>query len=408
MNQNNNLSKLSAPVVIQSLLVAFFADMKSINWTLAAGGFVGEGMMGILYPIVILFIVLVAMSQKDNVMKNLNFWSIAIVLYLLAFWLITNYFVGKPRVSLPMFFVFVIVAFAIPQFARVDARIMIKGMMFFPFFAIFRLDNVFYGVTNWNDTISMDASYGFLVPVSAAFAYMLFFFRKEDKWQKYITIALAVINGVFFIYLIQFGSRGPILSILMLLLFFWVVKKRKGTGVEVNRGKMVVCILGIIMVSTLFMPILKTLSSFFSSNNIYINAIGKMISLGEEENLLNGRESLFNIAWEGFLNNPIVGNGLDRFDANTNMLYPHNFIVQILYDGGFFLFFVLLIPFTMHYIKLMKRCNNDEFILISLLFMSSVPGALFSQDFWTISVLWLFFGSIMSKSFVMYNTTTPK
>ena len=132
-------------------------------------------------------------------------------------------------------------------------------------------------------------------------------------------------------------------------------------------------------------------------------ALEKIVRLSAEENLSNGRNNLQIIALNGFWDNFLFGNGLDRFDANTGLAYPHNFVVQILYDGGLLLFCVLLFPIVTKTILNYKKCSYNRYVVQSFLLFSSVPYAFFSQDLWENAVFWLFVGSLFSSTFVNSN-----
>lgn len=71
MNGNSYLNKnnLRFSVFALSVIIGFFADIKCINWALVYGGFVGEGLMNVLYPIVIALILL---FTANNYIRNLN------------------------------------------------------------------------------------------------------------------------------------------------------------------------------------------------------------------------------------------------------------------------------------------------------------------------------------------------
>ena len=134
-------------------------------------------------------------------------------------------------------------------------------------------------------------------------------------------------------------------------------------------------------------------------------ALEKIVRLSAEGNLSNGRNNLQIIALNGFWDNFLFGNGLDRFDANTGLAYPHNFVTQILYDGGLLLFCVLLIPIFIKTFLNYKRCSYNQYVVHTFLLFSSVPYASFSQDVWENAVFWLFVGSLFSSTFVTSNNS---
>jgi hypothetical protein len=150
-----------------------------------------------------------------------------------------------------------------------------------------------------------------------------------------------------------------------------------------------------------FVPLLSLIEGELSKNGIEIEAISKMIRLQDEDgDLSNGRNYLNTLTWDGILASPLLGNGLDQFDNNyPGESYPHNFLLQILYDGGIWLFLILS-PIFIRSIKFLRSRTYNEYAMYMTLFFASVPGALFSQDLWAIPILWMFFGLSVSKIFV--------
>lgn len=393
---------LPTSIFTLSLLVALFADIKPVNWIFAYGdGSEAEagGIMGLLYPAVVLLIALISVvsKMKLKITPKLGF----LLIYLILFYVLSSRIVGEPRTRLPLVMAFVIGALIIPAFAKVEVKTFLKALMFFPSFAIFRLDRVFSPIKDWTDAISMDASYAFLIPVIGTIIYMALYWRDENKKTKIATSLLCAINMVFFFEIFLHGSRGSLLGIALTLLFLFVVRKRKnGFGVTYSKGK-----LGFILIVLLFLWVgfsffSQLIAGVLSTMGIESHALTKIITLDAEGDISNGRSALNAITISGILEHPVLGNGFDRFDANTGLLYPHNFILQILYDGGLLFFLVIMVPVIGCLIKRMKHCSYDEYAMTTCLLFCSVPGALFSNNLYACSLLWMFFGYLLSPSFV--------
>lgn len=397
---SNNIPKV---VILQSLLVAFYADMKCINWTITYGYSsvnVEAGYMSILYPGVILMSLIFAMIGKNNISKRLSITCIIIVSILLLFYIATLSFIGPPKIGISMFLVMVIASLLLPNIIRVNARIMIKGIMFFPFFAIFRQNRVFASVSSWQEVLSMETSYAFLVPIIATIGYLFFYFKEENSVQRKLTLLLSTINMVYFFQIVQYGSRGPILSVLLFLVVLYVIKTSQ-KGISVRHSSLFLVIIGAIMLVFTFSTSIPFVNEALNTIGLNVHALDKIIRLSEEGDITNGREVINSITWSGIIESPFFGHGLDRFDANTGLLYPHNFILQILYDGGVLLLLVLMVPVIVCSTRILRTCSKDEYAVFVILMFSSVPGALFSGDMWGVAGLWLFFGFILSRYFVI-------
>lgn len=92
----------------------------------------------------------------------------------------------------------------------------------------------------------------------------------------------------------------------------------------------------------------------------------------------------------------LFGHGISTFAANTGMAYPHNFLLQLLYDGGFLLFCPVAIPLVWYAVGTLRRCNRSTWMLFLLLFCSAVIRALFSADLWKQELLWFSFGILLT------------
>lgn len=394
--KNNNI------VIIQSLLVAFFGDIRCINWGLTQGGFVGEGVMSLLYIVVVAFILLTSIFSLKHVKSNLSKYSIFLPLYLIFYYALTYIFIVPPVVSVSFFMIFTIAAFLIPHVTRVDAKLMLKAMIIFPAFAILRMDSVFASVVTWATRLPMDVSYGYLVPIAANIVFLEYYFKKESLINKIIMLLFSIINLIFLLQIILYGSRGPMLCIVLLICFLWCVNHNLYQGVVVNKARVRFIFMAGIFIVLCFIPLLSYLDNLLAGWGVEIDAISKMLYLQEADgDISNGRNSLNQLAWNGICESPLWGNGLDQFDNKyPGESYPHNFLLQIFYDGGVILGMVLL-PIFMNIRRFFKNASQQELAVFSTFFFASVPGALFSQDLWCIPILWMFFGLVCTKSFVL-------
>ena len=395
------MKSLNNTIVVQSILVAFFADIRCINWGLTRGGFVGEGVMSLLYMGIVGLIIVSTIFSKRKIGSSFKAYSIFFPIYLLLFYVLTNLFISSPVVSFPFFLIFTISAFLIPHITLIDSYTMLKTMMILPSFAIVRYHSVFASVVDWTTRLPMDVSYGYLIPILANVVFMWYYFREEKIGAKIITLLFSLINLVFFLNILLYGSRGPILCVFLLLCALWCVKLKDNDNFQINKNKLFVLLLLVVSVVLLSTPLLIYIDGALNKYGIEVDAITKMVYLQDMEgDISNGRSELNAITWKGIMEHPLFGNGLDQYDNNNpGEDYPHNFILQILYDGGLFLL-LLFMPIFIRIPKYLKFIRIHELLIFFVLFFGSVPGALFSQDLWCIPVLWMFFGLMCSKQFV--------
>ena len=388
-------------VYIQSLLIAFFADIRCINWGLTSGGFAGEGVMSILYIAIVGLIFVSTLFTLKKIKSSFSSYSIFLPIYLLVFYLITSVIVAAPVVSISYFLIFTIVAYLIPHITIVSSKLLLKAMMIFPSFAVLRLQAVFASSVSWATRLPMDVSYGYLIPIVANIVFLWFYFKDESRGAKLITLVFSGINFVFFLNILLFGSRGPILCIFLLLCFLWCIRINHFTGFKIDKRRLYILLFSGILIVAFFIPVMSYMNDRLFEYGIEVDAISKIINLQDAGDISNGRNDLNEKTWIGIINHPILGNGLDQYDNNyPGDDYPHNFILQILYDGGILLFLIFL-PVFRKIPGYLKTCSRDDLAVFSVFSFASVPGALFSQDLWCIPVLWMFFGLMCSKYFTV-------
>lgn len=384
-----------------SFLVATFLDIKTINAYLTKGAEEG-GYMAILYLLAIGGVLLLLLF-KNNV-KTLPSVSLFIPVFLCVSYLFTTVVYGPPRVSLVFFGVFTIASFLIPFVVEVNVRYTLKLMMALSAPAILWLNQIFAFQAFYMDTISMGLCYAFLTPIVASIVYMFCFFRSESFIQKIISICLFIINIVFLLYLFLYGSRGPILAAFSLFIVLLVIRVPVGgVGITYSKKRIRLCIVAAIIIIGMGFSIFYSLSDFFTSKGINVYFIEKMIISEDAGDVSNGRTQLYEWAFSDFCQSPFWGRGVDRFSANHQVeSYPHNFILQILSDGGLLLFFILFVPMIKRIRYLIKSCNVDRFAILITLFFASVPGAMFSGDLWESCNLWFLFGALLSNRLIEY------
>ncbi len=389
-------------VLLLSILIGLFVDIKAINLSLFSVNEGEEGgLLAILYFITVTSIVFLGYCFRRQHIK-VHPWIVFWIFYILFFYVITNNFIGPPRTKLPMLCIFVVGSLLIPSLTTINAKWLIRAMMFWPSFAALYIEKVFSMQVDWKNSIPMELSYAFLVPIIASIMYLFFYYKNDRGIAKFAMTILVIVNSVFFSQLFLYGSRGPLLSLFSLLLFIYVVRKHKcHNGVFYKKWRLFFLLIFLVIMFVGFSTVIRFGNEILMSLGIDSRFFYKMIELDSQGDVSNGRMSLNEITINGIMDSPWLGNGLDRFDANTGGgLYPHNFILQILYDGGV-LFLGILIPVIIHrLIRKYRTCNYDEYVVITMFLFCSVPGAMFSGNLYMLCILWMFFGVLFSDNFV--------
>ena len=185
--KNSINQKLPFTVFLFSILCAFFLDIKPVNWALVYGGFwkTETGVMNTLFPITIGIIVILGFIRNGvaTFAKNTKGWFL--ILFLIIYYLFSTRFICPSHTTITLFMGFTIGGLIIPLLSRVDVCVLLKAIMIFPAFSILRTDLVFEEQLG---SISMDASYGFIIPISACIVYyfnglsIAFWFKRPAFW----------------------------------------------------------------------------------------------------------------------------------------------------------------------------------------------------------------------------------
>ena len=250
----------------------------------------------------------------------------------------------------------------------------------------------------------MMRSYAFLVPVMANILYILLYYKKEHLGRVDNNLffwLITFVNSIYFYKMLSSGSRGPFFCIVSLIIFHWAVKKYENGKLRWNLGKNLTIGMGILAISTFFRDVMFSLSTLLHWFGIYLNVIDKFVRKAVETgDMTNGREVIYAKCMEEIPEKPFFGHGMDLFEHNTGIVYPHNFILQIFYDGGLMLALIILLPVTWYMIKKIRFGSYETYSMTIFLLFVSVPGALMSSDLWQNERLWLFFGAMLSTSFI--------
>ena len=393
--------KIPFLVIVQSFLVGFFLDIKCLNYILGAYGFdENSNIMTLLYMVVIILILSIGFFQQVFSFNRFDKSAILLLLYLFLLFFISDTFLKEPYTSPTQFFVFTICAFIIPFVSCVDCRLLIKSVMLYPVIGITKISQIFIFVNEWNEWISMGRSYAFIIPGIASLLYLRFYLKQDKIFQRILYIILCIINGIYLLQVFQFGSRGPIICVVFLLLFLFCFYHSDSYHIIISKKRAALIFISISLLLLTFGLFLDVLQDFLKDIGFSSHAVDKFVKLTEEGDISHGRDETVEIAINGIMDHLLIGNGFDQFLANTGIVYPHNFVLQILYDGGLIFFCVFFIPVFRNIRRKYYNCSVNDFVLFSFLFFGGVFGALFSEDLWKHALLWFFVGFILCQSFL--------
>lgn len=375
-----------------SFLIAFYIEIPIINQILIA--FSGSlTIMTQLYLLCIaVFFVFGLLKMTNRVIKSST--SMLVIMFILVLYCcFTLMMTCGSTLTVNNFIVYTFVPIVLPTLFKINSAIFIKAMMIIPCLGIIKLKSIF--VVDSNNYISMGLSYAVLAPVLASLVFVVILYREQK--HKFFYTFVVLINFVYLVKMSVYGSRGTLLSVLLCIIALWVLKYDSDNKCVHIRSRRV-GIFSLIVVGMIFnwQTIIYGVSEFFENKGISVQAFEKSIRLLKDNKLLNGRNSILEIAFDEIMNKPLFGHGMSTFEYYTGINYPHNFLVQLLFDGGLLLFGIIVIVFLLRTMKVFQYLSKNQYYLYMYLFFLTVPGALFSGDIWENGKFWFMMGWVLA------------
>lgn len=376
--------------IYRTLFVALFVATDAINLVFTSIFPALSGFMATFYALTG-FGIIFCYILEDNILNlTMKFKFVLCIVLILTYYGLTSLSVGGTTLSITFFFVCVLLPMLMPLLVKIDVKFFLRVIFIVPSFGIVKASSILQ--LNDREALTMGKCYALLIPVVSALTYLMMYYKEDSRRTKLILLPSIIINLIYYIRIVLYGSRGPILSVI-LCFFFLVLFRRKDINDDKKRiGKLLLFAIVLSLCMLYFWEIIQFVSSFASRIGINIRAIDKIYKLRQTTSIWNGRDSITSVALSGIAEKPIIGHGMSTFLKNTGIAYPHNFILQVLYDGGILLFIALIVPVIIGVIKVICKGTINDLALFSILFFASVPGALFSGDCWKNGVLWLLTG----------------
>lgn len=332
---------------------------------------------------VILFFVGMTVYKERYVSAGYLFCVGLIVFLFFVTKLLTEY----SEISFRKFSSMTLLAMLCPSINCYDEKKLLTYIIWFSFPAIFLLDRIFTTSGFMYETISMGISYAFLPSVIASVVYLFVYWKKNVSDFTMLIGCLA--NGVFLSKLVQYGSRGPTLSVVLCVLFLVIYKVHNGRGIKAKSWKLVAISFLLAIVIMNIWPILSLILDYIHGLGLRLNFVDKLFRLQSSAmDISNGRGEIWTTVIQEFLKSPLVGYGMSTSFHNIGIIYPHNLVLQLLYDGGLVLALPILYFTIRGFMEWYRNCETSSYALGVMLFFSSIPRAMLSTDVWEHGAVW--------------------
>lgn len=370
MNSNKNYNSIILAILICGNIVSIILNkILKINNT-------------IILVFSILFFISFLLNRFKYIIKNFNKFLVCmfILSYIFIFFLIAFIQVNDISYvirSLQNFICFGLISFYI-AFEDFDINKVLDYIIYIYLISIFYMVNL--NISNMDPGNKMGMGYIILIPIIVCI-YRIFF---DNRRSFNILVYVDFIVYVYFFIVI--ASRGPIISVIIFILF---MSLKKINNIFLRFLFFFGTMISVYLISKNMINILEYLKILLNQVNIESSFIDHSIYQINIGNVLNGRLYLFNAAFEGFLNSIFIGNGIGAFEA-IYKTYPHNFILQSLYDGGIFFTVPLIIILLKGIIIFFSNnFNNKEKDFLIIIFCLVVPKLLFSSELWKEQIFWI-------------------
>lgn len=277
---------------------------------------------------------------------------------------------------------------------RADYKLLLKIAMLMLCLSIPIFDRLF---TKANTSLSYDAitmgtSYNIIPPILAGIAHFIYFRGEATKFERF----LYVVSAVYLIAFISMAYRGPTLA-LLISVFILIILRSKHKMQKKQRMIISATMIAIVLLFFNYRTILEWLSQLLESRGVSIAFIQKTVYLATEKDIANGRISIYIAALHGFIESPLYGHGMGTFQYYTGYVFPHNFILQLLFDGGLILtipVIVFVFKGLMRAMKFSRYQDPVRFVFVIAIAGVSLTRVMVSAEMWRVILLWLMVGMV--------------
>ena len=199
---------------------------------------------------------------------------------------------------------------------------------------------------------------------------------------------LTILFGAFIVFIYSFNSDGTMKTLRSKSLFILLLSAIAVWAIISNLSVVLQWVEDICQKTFNFVP----------------STIIKMQRYIEFDDISNGRNEINEILYKAIAESPLWGHGMCTFSHYTNGQYsfPHNFILQYLFEGGI-LFAVAPVYFALRSLIstiLGTEKDKSRYIMMAMLTCQCFPKLLISSDAWRGTAVWMmivYFTIISSK-----------
>ena len=349
------------------------------------------------YIVLFLFALLVLrlfFAKKNKDEYKLDRLSLVLIIFIFMLYILTIVFQPQScRLSIIQFVFYAIMPICFINL-NFNTEYVLRYCLYLSLFTVFPGDKWF----DFQYVFLNQANMGSIYPIVTVLIVAMIHFKFYRTTANTIIKICYIYSAYLLVRLLMVANRGAALSIFFCVIILSLYSFDKDKGIRFSSWKVVfVAVIGIIsgmLLMNNLVGILEALQRFFYKyfDNVP-SVILKMHRYAVQEDIMNGRLEIYQFAWDAIKKSPIYGHGLCTFYNYSKGLYiyPHNFILQHLFEGGIlFAFAPILLTFKLLMdVILGKIKNKSEFIIATMLLCQCIPKLLLSTDAWYNTALWM-------------------
>ena len=331
--------------------------------------------------------VIAALNIKQIINITVRSKVILFTVFIIAYYLMTDMLSYSSLPNNEFYFYFLAASFF--GVFKCDIEKVLRYTMYISLFTIPFHNDIFGKILEFASGASIDMGKSFaMFPVFLAGIIHFFFFRRKGKLFDKICYAA---DAFFMLEIILKGNRGIALAAIITLFALYIKNWGKGKQNRRITFRLVIVMAAAILIYMNFYQILEWLRHFLDSMDMRAEFIDKTLRLKERNDVSNGRKEINEFTINAINQSPFWGHGISTilYNSNGRIIYPHNFILQLFYDGGL----LLAVPvFKILYTAMGEALNGENHnrsIFLLYMLLICVPKMLFSTDMWTNAPFWL-------------------
>ena len=384
-------------IKLNSLIVALIILAPTLSDTLANGLGVATGAnLYTLIAIIGLYMVKIVKQASGEIKLEWNFtYKTAIILLLvLILYFFTRYTSGGEHnysiIQLLFYAIIPILATTI----EIKTEYVLRYAVYMSFLTIIGLEGFFHIRWSGVEQADMGKVYSLVTVLTCTLFHIRYYRNKSNLFMKLCYLY----NGYVLVRVLMVANRGALLAILFTIYVAFIYKFDDSGQMKRQTTKKILIISITIAVSLVIANNLGEIidwaigvcSDLFGSAPA---ALRKMRLYIRADDVSNGRSDINEVVYKAIKESPIIGHGLNMFMPYTNNAYPypHNFILQYLFEGGI-LFAALPVFYSVGAlvkVLLSQVKQKEQFVFVAMLVCQCFPKLLVSTNVWLVTAIWM-------------------